>query len=86
MLKWLTPDPIKKMNKEYARLTEKAMLAQRNGDIKSFARLSTEADKLLKEIENLKKITEHNIFVNLLIALHNFHKNTRSCFSLNFLK
>lgn len=44
-------DPIKKLTAEYARLQEKAVKAQRNGNIELYANLSAQADKVLKEIE-----------------------------------
>ncbi len=47
-------DPVKKLQKQYHDKLEEAMHAQRNGDIRSYSALSTEADKLLKAIENIK--------------------------------
>ena len=47
-------DPLKELEKSYkAKLTE-AMNAQRSGDIQSYARLSSEAEELLKKIDDLK--------------------------------
>jgi len=43
-------DPVKKLTKLRNAKLEKAMLAQRNGDIKSYSQLSLEAEELYKEI------------------------------------
>ena len=51
----LKKNPLKKLEKEYAQMMANATDAQRNGNIELFAKLSTEADKLLKEIERLEK-------------------------------
>lgn len=50
------PDPIKKLDKRYRAMLEKAMLAQRNGDIKAYSKLTYEADQIHHEILQLKKI------------------------------
>jgi hypothetical protein len=55
MLGWLKSDPVKVMTKEYSKVLEKAMFAQRNGDMKLYADLSFEAAELLKKIEALKE-------------------------------
>ena len=47
-------DPLKKLNEEYGRVQEKAVHAQRNGNIELFANLSAKADKILKKIEKLE--------------------------------
>ena len=52
-------NPLKKLNKHYAIKLEQAMLAQRNGDIRGYALLSTEADDLYKQILALE-INEKN--------------------------
>ncbi|WP_024600117.1 DUF6435 family protein [Pseudoalteromonas sp. TAE56] len=54
MFSFLKPDPIKKLRKEYDVKLEQGMQAQRKGDIKSFAMLSAEAEKIWSEIENLE--------------------------------
>jgi hypothetical protein len=46
-------DPTKKLRKEYDIKLEKAMLAQRKGDIKTYSMLTAEAESLWKEIEAL---------------------------------
>lgn len=50
-------DPTKKLRKKHALLQEKAMLAQRKGDIKTYSMLTAEAEALWMEIES-KKATE----------------------------
>ena len=47
-------DPVKKMEKEYYALLEKARDIQRSGDIKEYARLTAEAEELLQKIEAMK--------------------------------
>lgn len=54
MFGFLKSDPKKKLEKEYKLKLEKAVDAQRNGKIDVYARLSKEADDILKEIEKLE--------------------------------
>ena len=54
MFKFLKKDPTSKLQKKYNELLEKAMNAQRSGDIKQYAHLSAEAEAVWKEIEKLK--------------------------------
>lgn len=51
-------DPIKKLTKKYQQLQERAVHAQRNGNIELFGELSYEAQQVLDEIERLKKEQE----------------------------
>ena len=51
-------DPIKKLNKTYEAKLEQAMHAQRNGDIKSYAMLTEEAEEINKKILILENNTE----------------------------
>ncbi len=44
-------DPTKKMRKQYDSLLEKAMHAQRNGDIKTYSSLTAEAEALWEKIQ-----------------------------------
>ncbi|WP_414828532.1 DUF6435 family protein [Alteromonas sp. H39] len=44
-------DPTKKMRKQYDVLLEKAMHAQRNGDIKTYSSLTAEAEALWEKIQ-----------------------------------
>ncbi len=46
-------DPLKKLRKEYDRLLQDAMEAQRHGDIRLYSELSTEADKIYQKIKAL---------------------------------
>jgi hypothetical protein len=46
-------DPRKKLKKQYDKKLEQAMIAQRNGDIKSYSFLSLEAEQLLAQIKAL---------------------------------
>lgn len=54
MFGFLKPDPVKKLTKAYNQKLEEAMLAQRKGDIKSYAFLTEQAEKMWAEIEALK--------------------------------
>ncbi|EWH10416.1 hypothetical protein DS2_08083 [Catenovulum agarivorans DS-2] len=58
MLSFFKKDPIKKLNKLYAAKLEQAMWAQRNGDIRSYAMLTAEAEKIAEEIEQLKNSSQ----------------------------
>ncbi|MBW8192470.1 Lacal_2735 family protein [Neiella marina] len=51
MLNIFKRDPAKKMRKQRTLLLKSAMLAQRKGDMRSFANLSAEAEQLTKEID-----------------------------------
>ncbi|MFP6849145.1 MAG: DUF6435 family protein [Pseudomonas sp.] len=48
-------DPVKKLRKQYSAKLEEAMLAQRNGDIRSYATLSEEAQELWAQLEPLER-------------------------------
>jgi hypothetical protein len=54
MLSIFKKDPIKKLRKAYMAKLEQAMNAQRNGDIKSYSFISSEADVMYKEIMKLE--------------------------------
>ncbi|MCR9204140.1 MAG: DUF6435 family protein [Halobacteriovoraceae bacterium] len=47
-------DPIKKLQKEYEKVSAQAIEAQRNGNIELFGELSQKADELGKEIDKLQ--------------------------------
>ena len=47
-------DPIKKLRKQYEQKLEQAMHAQRNGDIRSYSEITTEAEAIYKEIQKLE--------------------------------
>lgn len=46
-------DPVKELEKKYARLMEEAMQLQRKGDIKGYAAKIAEAEAVQKEIDAL---------------------------------
>jgi hypothetical protein len=54
MFNFLKKDPLKKTEDLYKKKLTKAMNAQRSGDIQEFARLSSEAEIILKELEEMK--------------------------------
>lgn len=47
-------DPTKKLQKQHDQLLEKGVNAQRKGDMKLFAEITSQADVLAKKIEQLK--------------------------------
>ena len=47
-------NPKKKLEKEYERIMKRAVDAQRNGDMALFAKLSSDADKVLKKIDEIE--------------------------------
>lgn len=47
-------DPSKKLRKRYQDTLERAMLAQRKGDIKSYSFITSEAEEILKELQALE--------------------------------
>ncbi|WP_156312605.1 DUF6435 family protein [Marinagarivorans algicola] len=47
-------DPIKKLNDEYTQLLNRAMQAQRSGDIRTYSELSQKAEDISKKIETLE--------------------------------
>ena len=49
-------DPVKKLQKQYMKLMEEATELQRKGDIQAYAKKSEEAEKLMREIEEIKKV------------------------------
>lgn len=54
MLSLFKKDPVKKLKKAYMAKLEQAMHAQRNGDIKTYSLLSTEAEAINAEITKLE--------------------------------
>jgi hypothetical protein len=48
-------DPLKKLEKEYAKMLEEAMQAQRNGKMDVYAKISSEAEKIGNQIDELNK-------------------------------
>ena len=47
-------DPVKKLEKEYAAMMEKARDIQRSGDLKHYSRIIAESEELAKKIETLR--------------------------------
>lgn len=50
MFSFFKKDPTKKLQKQYDIKLEQAMHAQRNGDIRSYAELTNEADKIYQQL------------------------------------
>lgn len=48
-------DPLKKLEKEHAKMLEEAMKIQRSGDIKGYAAKMAEAEELEKKMEAMRK-------------------------------
>ena len=53
-------NPLKKLNKLYDIKLEQAMNAQRNGDMRSYAMITAEAEKLNDKIKALEKTSVVN--------------------------
>lgn len=51
-------DPVKTLRKEYNTKLEAAMIAQRNGDIRTYSMLTQEADALWRQLEPLEKASQ----------------------------
>jgi hypothetical protein len=54
MFSFLKSDPIKKLDKEYDELLEKAMQAQRGGDIRLYSELTEKAEAVKVKLDELK--------------------------------
>ncbi|MDO6746171.1 DUF6435 family protein [Gilvimarinus sp. 1_MG-2023] len=54
MLSLFRKDPTQKLQKKYEAILEKAMYAQRSGDIKTYSLLTEEAEQIRAEIEALQ--------------------------------
>lgn len=54
MLDFLKGNEKKKRQKAYERVLEKALHAQRNGDLRTHATLMEEAEKLYSDLQSLK--------------------------------
>jgi hypothetical protein len=55
MLSFFKRDPVKKLKTSYALKLEKAMYAQRNGDIKSYSMITAEAEAIYEKIKVLER-------------------------------
>lgn len=51
MFSFLKKDPVKKLTKQYYEKLESAMLAQRTGDIRSYSRITAEAEEIKTKIQ-----------------------------------
>lgn len=51
-------NPSKKLRKQYNALLERALHAQRNGDIKTYSMLTAESETLWKQIEAIENKSE----------------------------
>lgn len=51
MFSFLRRDPTKKLKKQHTDLLGQAMQAQRNGDMRRYAKLTSEAEAVFKKIE-----------------------------------
>ena len=47
-------NPTKKLRRQYDKLLERAIHAQRNGDIKTYSMLTAESETLYKQIEAIE--------------------------------
>jgi len=47
-------NPVKKLEKQYYAMLEKARDIQRSGDIKAYAKIMADSEELWKEIETIK--------------------------------
>lgn len=54
MLSLFKSDPIKKLRKQYHLMLEKAMQAQRKGDIHSYSMITADADEIFQKIKQLE--------------------------------
>ena len=54
MLGMFRKDPSKKLRKQYDVKLEQAMLAQRNGDIKTYSMLTAESEALWSKLQELE--------------------------------
>ena len=48
-------DPSKKLKQQYAAKLEQAMFAQRNGDMRSYAMLTAEAEGVREQLQKIEK-------------------------------
>ena len=60
MFSFLKSDPTKKLRKQHAALLEQAMHAQRGGDIRTYSKLSTEAEEIYKKIQEIEESAKEN--------------------------
>ncbi|WP_152428759.1 DUF6435 family protein [Vibrio azureus] len=53
MFSFLKSNPTQKLKKQHSMLLEQAMQAQRRGDIRTYSRLTAEAEEIYTKIKNL---------------------------------
>ncbi|MGR5308118.1 DUF6435 family protein [Vibrio mediterranei] len=53
MFTFLKSNPTKKLKKRHSMLLEQAMQAQRKGDIRTYSRLTAEAEEVFKQIQDI---------------------------------
>ncbi|MCG9661342.1 hypothetical protein VME0621_03629 [Vibrio mediterranei] len=53
MFSFLKSNPTKKLKKRHSMLLEQAMQAQRKGDIRTYSRLTAEAEEVFKQIQDI---------------------------------
>jgi hypothetical protein len=51
-------NPTKKLQRQYETIVEKSINAQRKGDMRLFAELTSQSEQLLKQIETINKAKE----------------------------
>lgn len=51
-------NPTKKLQRQYDTIVEKSINAQRKGDMRLFAELTSQSEELLKQIETINKAKE----------------------------
>ena len=54
MFSFLKPDPLKKLHKQYEEKLEKALVAHRSGDVKTYSFLTVEAEQIYNQIQELE--------------------------------
>lgn len=54
MFSFLKSNPVKKLKKQHSILLERAMHAQRNGDIRTYSTLTAEAEEVLQQIQEVE--------------------------------
>jgi hypothetical protein len=58
MFSFLKSDPTKKLRKERDAILEKAMLAQRSGDIRGYSELTAQAESLYEKIQTIENTNQ----------------------------
>ncbi len=59
MFGFLKRDPSKRLRQQYHAKLEKAMLAQRNGNIREYSFLTAEAEELKTQLDQLENESRH---------------------------